>query len=96
MNFWQSIDTPDQIQVQPSYLLPSGAIQVATDPVTVDNIFATIVDEEAAGYSKATKARMNGRKLMDVGWSPRYNIRSGLERTIDILREVGGSGFVSH
>lgn len=51
VNFWQSIDTPDQIQVRPSYLLPSGAIQAATDPVTVDNIFAAIVDEEAAGYT---------------------------------------------
>ena len=51
VNFWQSIDTPDQIQIQPSYLLPSGAIQAATDPVTVDNIFAAIIDEEAAGYT---------------------------------------------
>ena len=51
VNFWECIDTPDQIQIQPSYLLPSGAIQAATDPVTVDNIFAVIIDEEAAGYS---------------------------------------------
>ena len=70
--------------------------KIIADKTGNETVFDVPKDEEAAGYSKATKARMNGRKLMDVGWSPRYNIRSGLERTIDILREVGGSGFVSH
>jgi len=41
---------------------------------------------EAAGYSRATKARLNGHKLQDLGWSPRYDIKSGLQRTIDILK----------
>jgi nucleoside-diphosphate-sugar epimerase len=40
---------------------------------------------EAAGYSKATKARLNGAKLMALGWKPRYDIKSGMERTIKIL-----------
>lgn len=40
---------------------------------------------EAAGYSKATKARLDGHKLQELGWKPRYNIKSGLERTIGIL-----------
>ena len=51
VNFWQAIDTPASIQVKPSYLLPSGAIQTAGETVTLDNIFAAIVDEEAAGYT---------------------------------------------
>ena len=44
---------------------------------------------EAAGYSRATKARLNGKKLMQLGWKPKYDIKSGLERTIRILKEIG-------
>ena len=40
---------------------------------------------EASGYSKATKARLCGDKLIKLGWRPRYGIKEGLERTIDIL-----------
>ena len=43
---------------------------------------------EAAGYSTATKARLDGHKLEELGWKPRYDIKSGLERTISILREI--------
>lgn len=41
---------------------------------------------EAAGYSKATKARLDGTKLRNLGWKPMYDIRTGLERTIRILK----------
>ena len=45
---------------------------------------------EAAGYSTATKARLDGSKLKGLGWSAKYDIRSGMERTIGILRtELG-------
>lgn len=43
---------------------------------------------EAAGYSKVTKARLNGQKLINLGWCPKYNIESGMERTIEILKEL--------
>lgn len=43
---------------------------------------------EAAGYSKATKARLDGQKLKSLGWQPRYDIQSGIERTIKILRAL--------
>lgn len=43
---------------------------------------------EAAGYSTATKARLDGHKLQALGWKPKYNIKSGMERTITILREL--------
>lgn len=43
---------------------------------------------EAAGYSKATKARLNGDKLLRLGWKPKYNISSGIERTISILKDI--------
>lgn len=43
---------------------------------------------EAAGYSKATKARLDGTKLKELGWRPVYDIRTGLQKTINILRSV--------
>lgn len=48
-----------------------------------------IPDEiEAAGYSKATKARLDGSKLRSLEWKPRYDIKTGIERTIEILKNV--------
>ena len=43
---------------------------------------------EAAGYSKATKALLDGSKLKELGWKPFYSIRDGVQRTIEILRSV--------
>ena len=43
---------------------------------------------EAAGYSKATKALLDGKKLKDLGWKPFYSIKTGLPRTIGILKEI--------
>lgn len=43
---------------------------------------------EAAGYSTATKARLDGHKLKNLGWVPKYDIKTGIERTIRILREI--------
>ena len=48
-----------------------------------------IPDEvERAGYSRATKARLDGSKLKELGWQAYYDIRTGIFRTIDILKEV--------
>ena len=41
---------------------------------------------EAAGYSTATKARLDGSKLKKLGWDAKYDIQSGMERTIAILK----------
>ena len=43
---------------------------------------------EAAGYSTATKARLDGSKIRKLGWEPRYDIKSGMERTLAILKEI--------
>ena len=42
---------------------------------------------EAAGYSKATKARLDGSKLKKLGWRAIYDIKTGMERTISILKQ---------
>lgn len=41
---------------------------------------------EKDGYSKATKALMDGKKLKKLGWTPQYNIGEGVARTIKILK----------
>ena len=41
---------------------------------------------EAAGYSTATKARLDGSKLKSLGWNAKYDIQSGMDRTIRILK----------
>lgn len=43
---------------------------------------------EASGYSTATKARLDGHKLEKLGWKPKYGIKTGMERTIQILKEL--------
>lgn len=46
---------------------------------------------EASGYSKATKARLDGGELRKIGWSAKYNIEDGVERTIRILKSIRGT-----
>ena len=43
---------------------------------------------ERLGYSKATKARLNGAKLQRLGWQSRVKMEDGLMRTIRILRKL--------
>ena len=45
-------------------------------------------DIEKAGYSVATKARLSGAKVREIGWLPRYDIESGIKRTVQILKEI--------
>lgn len=43
---------------------------------------------ECAGYSKATKARLDSAKLQKLGWRAMYDIQSGIQRTIKILSKL--------
>ena len=43
---------------------------------------------EAAGYSKATKARLESGKIKELGWNARYDIKSGVTRTLEILKSI--------
>ena len=40
---------------------------------------------EQAGYSKATKARLDSQKLQSLGWKALIPIQEGVRRTINIL-----------
>ncbi len=43
---------------------------------------------ESAGYSKATKARLESQKLQGLGWSAMYNIEDGINRTIQVFQYI--------
>ena len=65
--------------------LLTNSMQVSYDSPASPEMICKAV--EAAGYSKATKARLDGHKLQNLGWKPRYEICAGLERTMRILKE---------
>jgi len=45
-------------------------------------IFDLPNETEAAGFSKATKARLDGSKLKALGWGISYDLKAGIERTL--------------
>lgn len=51
VNFWQSIDTPDSIDVTPIYLKPDGSLDSPKASIQQDKIFGVIFDDEALGYT---------------------------------------------
>ena len=51
VNFWQSISTPDGINVIPGYMDNTGAATVHGSAVTFTGLFGILMDEEAGGYS---------------------------------------------
>ena len=75
VNYWQSIEFPAKIQVKPVYFNEAdGSIVTAAENVTQDNIFAVIMDEEAAGMNifnyelAATPYNARGR-YTNMWWS---------------------------
>lgn len=52
INYWQSIDSPMEINVLPSYLDTDGSVTVADEAVNEDNIVGILFDEEACGITR--------------------------------------------
>lgn len=48
VNYWQSISTPDQLQISPVYLGTDGNL-IEAAATTINNIFGVIFDDEALG-----------------------------------------------
>lgn len=51
VNFWQSINTPMNINVQCRYIDSTGTVKSDTESVATSNIFGVLMDEEAAGIT---------------------------------------------
>lgn len=50
VNFWQSISTPDTVQVTPGRIGANGAVVIGS-AVNQANVFGVLFDEEALGYA---------------------------------------------
>ena len=51
VNFWQSIKTPDSIDITPAYTRTAGVVTSPASPVTQNNIFGMIFDRDALGMT---------------------------------------------
>ena len=51
VNFWQSIKTPDSIDITPAYTSTAGVVYSPASPVTQSNIFGLIFDRDALGMT---------------------------------------------
>ena len=51
VNFWQNINDPMKINVQATYLAPTGNLVTQAEAAVVDKIAGVIFDEEALGYT---------------------------------------------
>lgn len=62
--------------------------QTIADYVGTKVVFDLPDAVEAAGFSKATKARLDGTKLRALGWRPQFDMKTGLGHTIEIMRSL--------
>lgn len=51
VNFWQSVDTPDTLNVKPIYMKKDGTLASPSEAISENHIFGVIFDEEALGYT---------------------------------------------
>ena len=72
LNFWQSITTPDTINVTPTYMKTDGTLETPQAAVNQANVFGVITDREAAGYTivnqRTTSAAYNGKGEFQNFW----------------------------
>lgn len=65
VNFWQSIDTPDSINISAVYMHGDGSIAFTEEATTTSNIFGVLFDEEAVGITTcgqwSSASRFNAR-----------------------------------
>lgn len=59
--------------------------QTIADYVGKQVVFEIPDKTEAAGYSKATKAILDSTKLKSLGWKAVFDMKEGIEHTIEIL-----------
>lgn len=72
VNFWQSIRTPDTINVTPVYMKADGSLDSPQAAVNQGKVFGLIMDTEAAGYTvcnqRSTSAPFNGEGEYQNFW----------------------------
>ena len=63
--------------------------QTIADLVGTKVVFDLPDAVEAAGFSKATKARLDSTKLQGLGWKAQFDMKTALEHTIEVMRTLG-------
>jgi hypothetical protein len=74
VNFWQAIDSPDEISITPTYLDGTTGALVTGTAVTQTDVMGVIFDEEALGYTLMNE--FSGVTPMNVRgeyWNQYYN-----------------------
>lgn len=51
VNYWQAIDDPAAINVKATYMASNGTLTTPASAAKTDNIFAVLMDDDAAGYT---------------------------------------------
>lgn len=59
--------------------------KIIADIAETNVVFELPDETEKTGYSKATKAVLDNSKIKNIGWTAKYDIKSGIERTIKML-----------
>ena len=76
VNFWQSIDAPDAINIKPTYTSTSGTVTTPTNAVSQTGVFALLFDDDAMGWARIHQnvipTGLNGRGEYRNLW---YNMR---------------------
>ena len=73
---------------------PSGDIRlkdlaaILAEEAGTEVVFAMPDETEKAGFSKATKARLDGTKLRALGWKSMYDMHEGIHRTLTVLEDI--------
>lgn len=72
VNYWQSITSPDSINIEPVYMKANGTLETSGAAVNQTDVFGVICDVEAAGYTivnqRTTSAAYNGKGEYQNFW----------------------------
>ena len=76
VNFWQSIDAPDTINIKPTYTNTSGVVTTPASAINQTGVFALLFDDDAMGWARIHQnvipTGINGRGEYRNMW---YNMR---------------------
>lgn len=76
VDFWQSIASPDSINVTPVYTDATGAVKTASSAVTQTGVFGILHDRDALGYSMVNSWSAVTPLNIDGGyWNETYHAR---------------------
>ena len=71
---------------EPSDIMLKDLAAIIAEYANRKVVFELPDEVEKAGFSKATKARLDGSKIKQLGWKMNYPIKIGITRTLDIMK----------